>query len=407
MGEVFLNTHKQVAIITGSVPSTTFIEQLIRGLAAEGVCLLVLGKLEGTLPMTKGVRYVLKPCNRLRLGLGVLHSLFCLLGSGPASWRRLACFVAARKRKKRALDWWTGLTLLRLRPEIIHVQWAKSFAPFLCLKGCFPFHLLGSLRGYQVNVSPVVDPRWRQTYQEVFPHLDAFHAVSKAIASEALRYGADPARIRVIPPAVAEDLLAETLPEERFVGPMRLLVVGRDHWKKGFRETLILARTLKTRQIPFSLTLVCGRPSEELLFLRHQWGLQAQVQFLGAVPHHQILKLMRQSDVLLLNSFEEGIANVVLEAMAVGTLVVSTDCGGMAEVIEDGVNGFLVARTQQEAMADVVQKIMTLPPAQRRHIREGARETIKQHHTLTTQVRAMKELYASLPALEEGSKVGT
>ena len=55
-----------------------------------------------------------------------------------------------------------------------------------------------------------------------------------------------------------------------------------------------------------------------------------------------VKELIKNADILLLSSVEEGIANVVLEAMALGTLVVSTECGGMNEVIKNNENGFLV-----------------------------------------------------------------
>ena len=50
---------------------------------------------------------------------------------------------------------------------------------------------------------------------------------------------------------------------------------------------------------------------------------------------------MRESDCLILPSVQEGISNVVLESMAIGLPIISSDCGGMKEIINDGRNGFL------------------------------------------------------------------
>ncbi|MEQ9210457.1 MAG: glycosyltransferase family 4 protein, partial [Pseudomonadales bacterium] len=79
---------------------------------------------------------------------------------------------------------------------------------------------------------------------------------------------------------------------------------------------------------------------------------------------------------LVLPSVEEGIANVVLEAMSVGLPVISTDCGGMREVIDSGANGFLVPIRNPKAMADAIEVFSTIAPAQIEVIRKNAYATI-------------------------------
>ena len=53
-----------------------------------------------------------------------------------------------------------------------------------------------------------------------------------------------------------------------------------------------------------------------------------------------VYEIMRESDCLILPSVQEGISNVVLESMYIGLPVVTSDCGGMKEVISYGKNGF-------------------------------------------------------------------
>ncbi|HLU51262.1 MAG TPA: glycosyltransferase family 4 protein, partial [Flavobacteriaceae bacterium] len=90
---------------------------------------------------------------------------------------------------------------------------------------------------------------------------------------------------------------------------------------------------------------------------------------------------------------EEGIANVVLEAMQLGTLVLSTDCGGMREVIQDGKNGFIVPVRDPESMAAALQKIYVLADSQKEDIRVAAQATIQQNHSLEKMVHDMCSLY--------------
>jgi glycosyltransferase involved in cell wall biosynthesis len=97
-----------------------------------------------------------------------------------------------------------------------------------------------------------------------------------------------------------------------------------------------------------------------------------------------------------LPSVEEGIANVVLEAMMVGLPVISTDCGGMREVIEYGVNGFLVPVRNPEALAEAIVQVMELSPEAVENIRQQAHQTIVQRFTMEINIKAFVGMYESV-----------
>ena len=63
---------------------------------------------------------------------------------------------------------------------------------------------------------------------------------------------------------------------------------------------------------------------------------------------------MQDFDLLILPSLNEGIANVVLEAMALGIPVISADCGGMSEVVLPNETGWLVPVRDSEAMGEAI-----------------------------------------------------
>jgi len=86
---------------------------------------------------------------------------------------------------------------------------------------------------------------------------------------------------------------------------------------------------------------------------------------------------MNQYDVLLLSRVEEGNANVVLEAMAVGLPVISTDCGGMREVVSNGETGWLVPPRNPAAIAKALEKFIHLPAALLLPIRRNAYTLVK------------------------------
>jgi colanic acid/amylovoran biosynthesis glycosyltransferase len=82
------------------------------------------------------------------------------------------------------------------------------------------------------------------------------------------------------------------------------------------------------------------------------------VSWLGALPHQEIVRVCRESHVLVAPSVTasggdvEGIPNALKEAMALGLPVVATRHGGIAELVDDGVSGFLVPERNPAALAE-------------------------------------------------------
>ena len=87
--------------------------------------------------------------------------------------------------------------------------------------------------------------------------------------------------------------------------------------------------------------------------------LNRRVQLLGMLPEHQLAPLLAEAEVLLVTSDSEGIPMIALEALALRTLVFSTNCGGMHELIRDGETGLLVL-LEADPLRDLVQHLESL-----------------------------------------------
>ena len=279
--------------------------------------------------------------------------------------------------------------VLWYQPDIFHIQWAKSIGDWMWLQQ-FGTKIIVSLRGAHINYSPVTIPEIAEMYQLNFPKVDAFHAVSKAIAVEAQKYHASADRVHVIYSGLPALELVSSITENT---TLKILSVGRSHWVKGYNYAVDACHILKKSGINFHYTIIGGKDSEELQFQIADLQLENIVQLVGQLPFTEVQKLMQTADVLLLSSVEEGIANVVLEAMQLGTLVLSTDCGGMNEVITHGVNGFLVPVRNPEAMAVALQKIENLSKEEKDNIISEAKNTIKNQHSSTKMIDNMVALY--------------
>ena len=91
----------------------------------------------------------------------------------------------------------------------------------------------------------------------------------------------------------------------------------------------------------------------------HQLGLNGRARFLGRQPSLGVLELLCAADAAVLSSSWENFPHTVLEALAVGTPVISTAVGGVGEVVRDGENGLLVPPRDPDALAAAVRRFFT------------------------------------------------
>ena len=129
--------------------------------------------------------------------------------------------------------------------------------------------------------------------------------------------------------------------------------VGRQTWDKGF-NTLISAAALAKKQIPNLKVLLVGDGNErkKLEQLARQLGIDDSVIFTGF--RRDIPNMLTAMDVFVIPSWYEAFGNVTVEAMLARRPVIASRVGGIPEVIQDGVNGWLVPSADEEKLADTI-----------------------------------------------------
>jgi glycosyltransferase involved in cell wall biosynthesis len=105
-------------------------------------------------------------------------------------------------------------------------------------------------------------------------------------------------------------------------------------------------------------------------------GLEARVRFLGAQPRERIIELFAAADASVLSSSWENFPHTVVEALAAGTPVIATSAGGVAEVVQDGVNGLLVPIGDSAALADAIRRFFA-DDELRRRLRAAAAPSVE------------------------------
>jgi glycosyltransferase involved in cell wall biosynthesis len=117
------------------------------------------------------------------------------------------------------------------------------------------------------------------------------------------------------------------------------------------------------------------------------------VEFRGAVD--PVAPLYRQADVLVITSDREGTPNVVLEAMASGLPVVATHVGGIPDLVQHGVTGFLAESADSAALLAALQCIVSDRDLRVR-MGDRARAYALAHHALSQLPARLERLYGSV-----------
>ncbi|HNB40103.1 MAG TPA: glycosyltransferase [Anaerolineales bacterium] len=202
-------------------------------------------------------------------------------------------------------------------------------------------------------------------------------------------------------PMEKNSVLAEALglvdEKKKEEGKFVMGFVGELREKKGL-ATLLSGYAQATKTRPVSLLIVGEvREGEDKKYFEEfkSNNPQLSITVTGHVPHKDLPAYYSLMDVFVHPSLRDGMPNAVLEAMACGVPVIATPVGGALDVLEDGVNGFLVDVNDAPQLAEKIAKTLK-PLKELESVRRSARETVLHHCTLEKELQANLKIYANL-----------
>ena len=183
----------------------------------------------------------------------------------------------------------------------------------------------------------------------------------------------EPKRVTIIPNAVPAPPAAtpETTPDANGV---RILFLGNLSRRKGVHDLVDALASARLARLPWRATLAGG--GHELETFREQatrTGVADKIDFLGWLPTPEVRGLLASSDILVLPSYDEGLAMSVLEGMSYGLAIVCTPVGALAEAIEDSVSGLIVRPGDVDGLSLALWRCID-DAALRKRLRLGARK---------------------------------
>lgn len=270
--------------------------------------------------------------------------------------------------------------------------WVRALLPLLPRPA-----FVASVRGLSFGY-----PDWQWWLKRwILRRADAVIANAHAGARRAAqRCGLSDERITVIPNGVdvgspldgpeRQALLTRLdLPRER----IRAVFVGRLVVEKNIPLLLQALALLARERRPFVLLAGDGPLAASLQQQARELGLQSDVRFLG--ERDDALALMQCADFLVLPSREEGLSNVLLEAMAVGCPPLASAVGGTPELVEHDVTGLLFPDGDAAALADALGCLVT-DPMLRRRLGTAAHDKAMRDYTLERLVTSTQNVYRAV-----------
>lgn len=225
-------------------------------------------------------------------------------------------------------------------------------------------------------------------YRELESKVDKLMTASESFRSYLAPYIDHPERIKVIPNGFDEKRFKPIAHENEVT---QLITVCRLVPAKGLDVLLHACAELKRKGCPFVLHIIGDGPiREELELLAQQLDLYDDIIFYGYMLHPE--EFMPFFDVFVLPSRAEAFGSVFAEAALCWLALVGTNVGGIAEQIEDGVNGLLVPPEDPAALADALEKVI-VDPTYRYNLARTGWDKAKKAYSLQRVISQLKKVY--------------
>jgi glycosyltransferase involved in cell wall biosynthesis len=190
-----------------------------------------------------------------------------------------------------------------------------------------------------------------------------------------------------------------------YARPPLIVAVGRLVEKKGFGDLIDACALLAGRHHQFHCRIIgAGSLKADLQSQIERLGLRDRVELSGPLPQTEVVEEMQKAAVLAApcivgkDGDRDGLPNVIQEALALGTPVISTDVTGIPEVVRDGETGLQVPQHDPQALALAMERLL-VDPELRVHLASSGRRLIEAEFDIHANAARRREIFmAAEPA---------
>ena len=302
--------------------------------------------------------------------------------------------------------------LKRDRPQIVHAHYGVSGYDFLSYKKRLKIPLITTFYGYDVNMLPMLDPRWRIRYQQLFLKGDLFLTEGNFMKSCLVKLGCEEKKVVVQHLGVDLERIRFEPRTYKEGEELKILISGSFREKKGIPYAIeaigIFGR--KHPGVKIKVTILgdsAGQPREERekkwIFEKiREFGLGEVVRHLGYQPHAVFVEELYKNHIFLSPSVtssdgdtEGGAPVSIIEASASGMPVISTFHCDIPEVIINDQTGYLVHERDVNSLIGKMELLLKNVSLWGK-IGRAARRHIEGKYDLKKQIEAQERIYDRL-----------
>ncbi len=304
--------------------------------------------------------------------LRLIKGLNLLILNGYKKPKFLLQFLAGFKYGKKALSLRLLYTMIpfiqKNKYDIIHCQFGVygELVTLLRELGLVQGKLITSFRGFDISEYPRASSP--NVYDRLFKTGDLFLANCDFFRQAAIKLGCPESKILVHYSGIDTNkfaFLPHPFPKNSNI---RIVTIGRLVEKKGIEYVIQAINYLVKIHQNIKCDIVGDGPlRQKLEVMITQLELQGKINLLGAKNQQEIIEIMSKSHLFVApsitskNGDQDAPINTLKEAMAMGLPVISTYHGGIPELVEDGVSGFLVPEKDAQALTDKLQYLIEHP----------------------------------------------
>ena len=254
-------------------------------------------------------------------------------------------------------------------------------------------------RGADITKRVQADPT---LYEQMFKKVDHVLPVCDYFKQKLIELGCDQEKITVHHSAIDCSKFEFGYKEKKEEDTINLISVSRLVKKKGI-DVAIKAMALVVKKYPNVHFTIVGDGVERnyLQNLIRQLNLKDKITLYGWASQQEVISLLKESHIFLLPSItgpdgdEEGIANALKEAMAMGLISIGTWHAGTPELIEDGKTGFLAPEKDIEELSKII-KYAIKHSEQWKDITLAARKKIEDEFETKKSIEQLEEIFYKL-----------
>lgn len=221
----------------------------------------------------------------------------------------------------------------------------------------------------------------RKLEMRVCQSADKIIVPSNFLAKLVTCWGVESSRIEIIYNGVdfePLDIEKEKARREIGISGNIILSVGRLVPWKGFKMLIkIMPELLKGDSFARLIIIGDGPEKESLEIMKNNMGLNNKVYLAGKKLQEELKMYLAAADMFVLNTAYEGFSHQILEAMAAGAPIITTNAGGNPEIVKQGKNGFMVKYNDELNLIEAIKAVFNHEDIRNKFIEEGKKTAEK------------------------------